>query len=147
MSIWTVVCGAIYVNSNEKVLNEFVGGLKKIGDYDGKVEFYVNKIWGHNISMGIDCKKCRYGDSAKKVAKGTYQCDAPNDFECVSASYEDAECVVSIAGNLRGYTVRDIENDIVDILKKFRETFWVRSVVVHMNDEIEEKTITGSDLR
>ena len=149
MSIWTQVCGAIDVEADrecEENLNKFISELQELEEYRGEIEFYVNKLGGYNTSIGMDCKNCKYGDSVKRVAKGTYQCDAPNDFECPSANYQ-TRCIVSIVGSLRYYSVNDIRDDMIGILKKFDETFFVRKFVVHMDDYYGEEIITRSDLR
>lgn len=147
MSVWTQICGAIDVEAGidcVENLEKFISKLPEIKGSEGEVEFYVNKLKGYNYSTSADCDRCKYRETIKHYDKG-FCCDSPEDFECPKGEYQ-TRCIVSIVASLRDRMASDVNDDLLKTLKMFNKEFYVRELIVSINDGIDTQIYTLGDL-
>lgn len=147
MSFWTQICGAIDVEAGIDCienLEKFISNLPKIKGSEGEVEFYVNKLKGYNYSTSADCNRCKYRETLKYHDK-SMSCESPEDFKCPKGEYQ-TRCIVSIVASLRDRMVSQVNDDLLEILNMFNKEFYVRTLIVTINDGIDTQTYTLGDL-
>lgn len=122
MSYWTHIVGVIDFDTfkesvalAEDILKELESAPKITGS-EKDAEIFVNQLSGHNVSVGRDCKRCKYKDTGDDE-----YCYTPEDFECPSGEYQ-TRVVITVIGDLR------------DRGKKTTETEWKEFVAYIENN-------------
>lgn len=106
MSAWTYIVGVLNVDTctaNKNIKNYAEKMLKNAPAITGSernASVFVNICPGYNLDIGMNCDECQYRDTVKHLGCSTYECDAPDDYDCSSGDFQ-TEIVITVHGELR----------------------------------------------
>lgn len=100
---------------------------------------------GYNVFTSCDCDRCMYGKTVKYNDEG-FTCDSPPKYKCSKGEYQ-TRCVVSIVGSLRYFHASEVKKELLGVLKNFDDKFFVRNLIISLNDGMNEILIKMNDLK
>ena len=140
MSMWTHITACLSVDTHIQDKNilalvaEYLKGAPHITGSERDADVFVNLQSGYNTWTSADCEHCEYKKNKKYIAKGEYECNHPEDYECQEGEYQT--CVtISIQGDLRDRTKLMTEGEFQDFKEYLEKEYTIRDYSLNIEGE------------